>query len=183
MKRRMLLASAGLWIVIMLTISAAPVEAKIWPYVYYRANGKLDEYNPSLPGDFDQIVAGSWRFIIHDGIYDFKACYLEENGPGPEIEGTFDKIKLTLTEPKSLSINSITGVCEIIGTLVAYKTGWDPATGKPAFWSPLFSIQDTKIVITESKIWIYLPIPGFTEWAVRGSTLSSQFLWLLHVFK
>lgn len=180
MKHIILLPLVGFCIVTMLTISMTPAEAKTWPYVYYRANGKIDEYNPILPGNVDRIIHGSWTIQSRDGWIYFKANYLEENGPGPEIEGTFDKIRLNLTDVKSILIKGRTGFCEVGGTLAAYRSGWDPATGKRTSWFPLFSYSGTRIVVTESELRIYLPIPDFTEWAVRGSTLSIKVLFLLH---
>jgi len=172
MRRRILLVFAGLWIVALLAISTIPVGAKTWPYVYYKASGKINEYNPNLPENSDRITTGSWRLKYQDGMPDFKANYVEENGE-PEIEGKFDRIKLTFTDCYSIRIHGLTGYCETNGTLVAYEVDGDPSV-------PLFSIPETMIVITESEFRIYLPIPGFTGWWVRGSTQTLHVLFLLH---
>ncbi len=166
MKSKMLLGLAGLLIVSMLAISLVSGES-----VIYRANGTLDTYNPDYPGYGDaMVVVGSWAIKIEDGAVDFKARYLEENIL-EEIPGTIDKFMLVLTSVDSVTIDGSN--CEILGTIVWYKIGWDHETGKPKFQWPYFDTY-SKITINTSGIWIDI---WFSDgiWEIEGSTLSIHY--------
>jgi len=172
MKSKMLLALACLLMVSVLVISPASAEK-----VIYRANGTLDEYNPASTNPnvlWDWIVVGSWSIKIdEDGEVDFRARYLEENGPDNEIDipGTLDKFIIALEEVTSGPI-IIGDNCEFVGNLVFYKYGWDLATGKPKLYTLYF--PDAMVVTTDSVIRIYLPTVQ-AVWTIRGSTLSIHY--------
>jgi len=172
MKSKMLLALAGLLIVSMVVVS--PVSAE---KVIYRASGTLDEYNPLSTNPrvlWDWIVVGGWRIKIdEDGEVDFRACYLEKNGPDNEIDipGTLDLFIIVLKEVTSGPIISGDN-CEFVGDFVFYKFGHDLATGKPKLF--LLDFPDATIVTDDSGIWIYLPTIQ-EVWTIRGSTLSIHY--------
>ncbi|MFQ6080938.1 MAG: hypothetical protein ACE5OW_04655 [Candidatus Bathyarchaeia archaeon] len=157
MKSKILLALAGLLIVSTLFIS--PVSAQ--SPVIYRANGTLDEYNPGVTAE---IFVGSWRIKIKDNKVNFKARYLELNVV-EQIPGTKDKFRLVLTDVTTISISG--SQCEIEGTLVFYKRGFDPVTGEFGFYTFSFT---TKITIDPSEIQIDFlppvpsPIPGYPDY-------------------
>ncbi|MFX1513317.1 MAG: hypothetical protein ACFFCQ_12085 [Promethearchaeota archaeon] len=167
MKSKIFLVLSGLLIVSIPVIS--PVSAQS---IIFRANGTLDEYNPTLPPVFliDTIILGSWSIKINENYnVNFKAQFLEENGlenPG-DMPGTLDKFRINLIDGIVINIDDSTS--EVKGTLIFDKSSWDINTGKPKFRTIVF--ENTGIVIDSSGIRIYLPIvPGM--WIIGGSTLS-----------
>jgi len=160
MKSKMLLALASLLIVSMVVTS--PVSAQ---GVTYQAFGTLDEYNPDIPElNRARLVGGIWRINIKDDAVNFRSFHVELNVE-EQIPGTYDVFRLVLTEVTDVTIDD--SHCEIEGTLVLYKIGFEPYTGEFGFWT--IELDGATITIDPSGIWIYWP--PWEPWAIGGSTL------------